>query len=167
MISMLFSFCNILTSAIQINIFIVYIGQFRNLDSLRRFVTLTLGHLPFFIHSVLSRILAIAFIFVYLHEWGAIPVAAIFAANLLIGYLKLGDQRFSRDVSQHLSQRVKSRLFKAGVGGDGINAGRVADPDQCGSVLIDLLEVDPYLEYFLDPKSAVRIGFNFETGQKY
>jgi hypothetical protein len=155
MISMLFSFCNILTSAIQINIFIVYIGQFRNLDSLRRFVTLTLGHLPFFIHSVLSRILAIAFIFVYLHEWGAIPVAAIFAANLLIGYLKLGDQRFSRDVSQHLSQRVKSRLFKAGgVGSDGIDAGTAADPDQRGSVIIDLLEVDPYLEYVLDPKSA-------------
>ena len=109
MLSLMFSFFNILTSAIQINIFIVYIGQFRTLESIRRFVDLALGHLPFFIHSVLSRILAISFIFVYLDLWGFIPLAAIFAANLLIGYLKLGDQRFSADVRHHLRRRVKSR----------------------------------------------------------
>ena len=114
MLSLMFSFFNILTSAIQINIFIVYIGQFRTLESIRRFVDLALGHLPFFIHSVLSRILAISIIFVYLDLWGFIPLAAIFAANLLIGYLKLGDQRFSADVRHHLRRRVKSRLLKEG-----------------------------------------------------
>ena len=108
---MIFSFFNILTSAIQINIFIVYIGQFRNLESVRRFGDLALGHLPFFIHSVLSRIVAIAFMFVYLDLWGFIPLVAIFAANLIIGYLKLGNQRFSADVSRYLRRRVKSRLF--------------------------------------------------------
>jgi hypothetical protein len=115
MLSMIFSFFNILTSAIQINIFIVYIGQFRTLASIRRFVDLALGHLPFFVHSVLSRVVAISFLFVYLDLWGFIPLAAIFAANLLIGYLKFGDQRFSADVRHHLRQRAKSRLFKEGM----------------------------------------------------
>ena len=54
--------------------------------SIKDYVSLAAGHLPFFLHSVFLRVFAFAFFIVYLNEYACtVPILLIWFCNLLIG----------------------------------------------------------------------------------
>lgn len=96
MFSMAFSFVNILFCSTKVNIFNVYIVQLRRLADLKLYVSLCVGYLPFFLHSIMFRVFAFTFLLIYLSQWSAIPLLAIFFSNLIIGYIFKGESQFER-----------------------------------------------------------------------
>ena len=104
--TMAFSIFNIIGSAVQVNIFNVYIGQIRNMYGFKKYINLTCGHFPFFFHSVIFRVLALSFFLVYLDFLALIPIFAILICNLIIGYLTSAEHKIPKIVRKDL-RRVK------------------------------------------------------------
>ena len=131
MFSMFFSFINILTCAMKINIFNVYIVQIRKLDDLKRFFTLSLGYFPFFLHSILFRVFSYVVIVIFLFTWSWIPLAVIFFSNLVIGYAFLSDIHYDKSIKD----RYKSMTTKNQ--GHGIWKKIQASPDEDAPVWLN------------------------------
>ena len=91
MLSMLFSFLNMLTCAAKINIFNVFIVQIRSLDDFKRYAGLSAGYMPMFLHSILYRSLAYSIFAVFLSFWAFIPMGFILFSNVCIGYIFYGN----------------------------------------------------------------------------
>ena len=82
MVSVFFSVGTMIKCAIAINILSVYIGR----SDFQFYLNLSAGHIPFFVHSILLRVFAYTFFFVYLNNIaGCIPILLIWTCNLLIG----------------------------------------------------------------------------------
>ena len=106
-VSMIFSFLNILSSSITINIFNVYIGQFKSKKSFFRYINLIGGYLPFFLNAVLFRITSWTFLFIFLDTKIFILVLLIWLNNILIGYITQGLHVVPKKISGQL-KRAKS-----------------------------------------------------------
>eukprot|EP00092_Neocalanus_flemingeri_P002160 GFUD01002300.1.p1 GENE.GFUD01002300.1~~GFUD01002300.1.p1 ORF type:complete len:1094 (-),score=216.09 GFUD01002300.1:133-3414(-) len=106
--TMTFSILNIIGSAIQVNIFNVYIGQIRNMHGFKKYINLTCGHFPFFFHSIIFRVLALSFFLVYLDFKAILPIFLILLSNLIIGYLTSSEHKLSKDVRRALRIVKKS-----------------------------------------------------------
>jgi hypothetical protein len=104
--TMSFSILNIIGSAIQVNIFNVYIGKIRNMHGFKKYINLTCGHFPFFFHSIIFRVLALSFFVVYLDFKAFIPIFGILFCNLVIGYLTSPGHKIPKAVRREL-RRVK------------------------------------------------------------
>jgi len=105
--TMSFSILNIIGSAIQVNIFNVYIGQIRNMYGFKKYINLTCGHFPFFFHSIIFRVLAVSFFIVYLDLLAFIPIFLILFSNITIGYMTSAEHKLPRWVRKELRKRRK------------------------------------------------------------
>ena len=86
MASIFFTAIDMIKCALMVNIFNVYIGQVNSFKTFKSYVNLAAGHLPFFVHSALLRVLAFAYFFVYLNEYFFfVPIFLIWLSNLIIG----------------------------------------------------------------------------------
>merc|ERR1719427_934232 len=108
---MAFSIFNIIGSAVQVNIFNVYIGQIRNMYGFKKYINLTCGHFPFFFHSIIFRVLALSFFIVYLDFLALIPIFAILICNLIIGYLTSAKHKLPKGIRREL-KKVKRKQKK-------------------------------------------------------
>ena len=111
-ICMVFSFCNTVSSACVINLFNVYIGQFSDCDSFLRYLNLLGGHLPFFLNAITFRMLAMAWIWLYLNP--QISLAFVFVmwlCNISIGYGTQACHVLPRPIKTRI-QRAKSVFRK-------------------------------------------------------
>ena len=105
--TMSFSILNIIGSAIQVNIFNVYIGQIRNMYGFKKYVNLACGHFPFFFHSIIFRVLALSFFVVYLDLLAFIPIFLILFSNIIIGYMTSAEHKLPKWVRRELRKRRK------------------------------------------------------------
>ena len=65
---------------------------------MKRFLTLSAGYFPFFLHSIMFRIFSYVVIVIFLNRWSFIPLVSIFLCNLLIGYAFLGDIHYDKSI---------------------------------------------------------------------
>merc|ERR1719481_2000630 len=105
--TMSFSILNIIGSAIQVNIFNVYIGQIRNMHGFKKYINLSCGHFPFFFHSIIFRVLAVAFFIVYLDLLAFIPIFLILFSNIIIGYMTTAEHKLEKWVRKELRNKRK------------------------------------------------------------
>eukprot|EP00091_Calanus_sinicus_P009568 TRINITY_DN22352_c0_g1_i1.p1 TRINITY_DN22352_c0_g1~~TRINITY_DN22352_c0_g1_i1.p1 ORF type:complete len:165 (-),score=25.06 TRINITY_DN22352_c0_g1_i1:15-470(-) len=105
--TMSFSILNIIGSAIQVNVFNVYIGQIRNMYGFKKYINLTFGHFPFFFRSIIFRVLALSFFLVYLDFKAFIPIFLILFCNLVIGYLTSAEHKLHRDIRREITKTKK------------------------------------------------------------
>ena len=98
--TMMFSLINILFSAIQVNVFNVYIGQIKDMNDLKKFMNLAWAHFPFFLQSVMFRITAFGFFLVYLNLLAAIPFFFLLISNLIINYYTAATRKIPKSLKQ-------------------------------------------------------------------
>merc|ERR1712013_36833 len=106
-LTFIFSITNILSSAFTINLFNVYVGQFKDKDSFKRYFNLIGGHLPFFLLQISFRITSFTLILVYLDTWAAAFLIAMWLCNLIIGYVTSAAHNLGNEMRTRL-QRAKS-----------------------------------------------------------
>ena len=104
-LTFIFSITNILSSAFTINLFNVYVGQFKDKDSFKRYFNLIGGHLPFFLLQISFRITSFTLILVYLDTWAAAFLIAMWLCNLIIGYVT--------SAAHNLGSEMRTRLQRA------------------------------------------------------
>jgi len=104
-LTFIFSITNILSSAFTINLFNVYVGQFKDKDSFKRYFNLIGGHLPFFLLQISFRITSFTLILVYLDTWAAAFLIAMWLCNLIIGYVT--------SAAHNLGNEMRTRLQRA------------------------------------------------------
>ena len=109
---MMFSLINILFSAIQVNVFNVYIGQIKDMDGLKKFINLAWAHFPFFLQSVLFRITAFGFFLVYLNVLTAIPLFFLLISNLIINYYTAGKRKIPATLRKLIRKQKKNLIQK-------------------------------------------------------
>jgi len=141
-LTFIFSITNILASAFTINLFNVYVGQFKDASAFYRYANLIGGHLPFFLTSISFRICAFSICLVYL-DFKCIPfVIAIWFANLLIGYVtsashtlstgmreKMGKLKIRREKSKHITKEDVENMEKEGQKVKAENKNKERNPD--------------------------------------
>ena len=99
----------------KINIFNVYIVQLRKLVDLKRYATLVLGYLPFYLQSIIFRIFSFTFIMIYLSYWCTIPLAVIFLSNLFIGYIFIRDIQYDQSIKDRYKSMNKLNVEERGM----------------------------------------------------
>ena len=67
------------------NVFNVYIGQITSGKVWWSYLNLCGGHIPFFLHAIVYRVLAFSFIVTYLHTVSIIPFFLIWLCNIVSG----------------------------------------------------------------------------------
>jgi len=103
----IFSVTNILSSAFTINLFNVYVGQFKDKSSFHRYFNLIGGHLPFFLLQICFRITSFTLILIYFDMWAMGFLVAMWFCNLVIGYVSSTMHVMPKKVKSNL-QRAKS-----------------------------------------------------------
>ncbi len=116
-ISMFFSFISIVLSTVKMNIFNVFIVQIRSTEDSSRYARMIYEYLPMFLHSILYRVAAYSFFYVFLFSYSFIPFFAIFFSNVVISYLNSGSTALEDNLKTKLNTYVhhhqKSGLAKA------------------------------------------------------
>ncbi len=111
-LSMFFSFLNMMTCAAKVNIFNVFIVQIRKVEDLKRYTSISCGYMPIFLHSILYRVAAYAFFGVFLFYYAFIPICFILLCNICIGYIFYGQTALEGHVRKLHNTFVKTHQKK-------------------------------------------------------
>jgi len=106
-LTFIFSVTNILSSAFTINLFNVYVGQFKDKTSFHRYFNLIGGHFPFFLLQICFRITSFTLLLIYFDLWAMGFLTAMWFCNLIIGYVSSTMHVIPKVVKKGL-QRAKS-----------------------------------------------------------
>ena len=112
-ISAYFSFCSIIITCILANIPLEYV-KFSQHDFNNRYderFSHIVGRIPYFLSTVIFRIISFALMITFLFYYTAFPVALIFLANVSIGYLVMADEETLKPLKK-IKKEIR-RLFKA------------------------------------------------------
>ena len=107
-ISLVFSLCSAISACYRMNIPLPYLDYSKeNLQS--RWKTMffqSLGQTPYFICSVVFRVMSYAFMWTFLHIYAPIPMLLIFISNVGSGY-HVADKKQIKDKIKQMEAEVK------------------------------------------------------------
>ena len=107
-ISLFFSLCSAISACYRMNVPLPYLDYSKeNLQS--RWKTMffqSLGQTPYFICSVVFRVMSYAFMWTFLHVYAPIPMILIFISNVASGY-HVADKKHIKDKIKQMETEVK------------------------------------------------------------
>ena len=98
--TLIFSLIDILKCTVLTNIFNVYIGKISSWDIFKKYVNLIFGQLPFFLHSILFRVLSYSFLVLYMGVAAPVPIFFVWLSNLIIGYAMASNKQAKKDIGK-------------------------------------------------------------------